>query len=146
MRNLLLCLTVLLLPPVSGCGNGAVSELSYRPFDYQGTVDVKLPRDLQWRQATVSEALNGIRIGLAPEAIAGVAGIQFRESSTQFFEGEKRLARWSFSGRPTANGVPVVLYLSSTSFSEGADPKDQRKVERVYSVALVNGKATVTRR
>ncbi len=133
----------LLLPLAIGCGEPVVApEEAYDPEQLQGTVDSSLPRPLQVKQETLQRVLVSLQEGIEVDSLSDYhPDVQFRETPDDFLEGAINLARWDFNGEPAGNDVPVVLHLSVDSSG-----RNERRVERVYTVTGSPGRLTIQRK
>ncbi len=134
---------VLLLAAMAGCGEPTVApEDVYHPERLQGTVDKSLPAELQAKQEILAEALSvGLEGNDIEDVSEYVSGVDFEEPTAAFLDGAIGLSRWEFGGKPDGNDVPVVLFLDE----DGPD-KEDRRVERVYTVTGSSQRATIRRK
>jgi hypothetical protein len=146
MKSLIAISFLVVLPLAIGCGGGASGEV-YHPEAFQGKVDTSLPSELQVRQEVLRRLLHGLQEGIGEVAALRifVPGVDYRESFEQFYEGQKRLIRWDFNGRPNGNDVPVVLYFDNKE-SGPVSPETERRVERVYQVSGYGQRFAISRK
>ena len=126
-----------------GCGEETVPpEQSYDPQQDSGEVDASLPQALQVKQRVLQGVLNELQTGTEVEFLRNyLPDVRFQETQEKFDEGTLGVARWDFGGKPTGNDVPVVLWLSLDSSG-----KNEKKVERIYSVGGSAGAYTIARK
>ena len=150
MRSGMIHLAIL-LPAMAGCGRDAGEPGNdvriFRPQDYRGQVDGKLPAALQNRQQVMCGVFNALLEGHRPEQMPKYfPDVIFKETSNTFYEGSARLVRWAFAGPPDGNNVPVEITLENTAANK-QEPQSTRTVRRTYVVAVShNGSYTIARK
>ena len=143
MLKLLSLSPVLLLLATAGCGEPTVPpEEAYAPEKLAGSVDTSLPKELQEKQRVIRKVLVTLQEAIDFDDLPGYhPDVRFTESLEGFLEGTINLARWDFNGRPTGDDVPLVVFLS-----EDTTGRNERRVERVYTVTGSPGRWTISRK
>lgn len=142
MSRLIRFPSILLLALLVGCARREIPpEEAYVP--QTGTVDPSLPAPLQAKQQALKSVLDALSIeGIDFDELASDPKLEFQETAEEFLEeGAINLAGWDFNGKPAGNDLPVVLYLNLDSTG-----RNQRKVERVYTVTGSPGRFTISRK
>jgi len=131
-------------PFLTGCDQDAV-EQDAKPRAFQGTVDTTLPLDKQTRQHALKKFLGAMQEGVGD--VSGLSiyapGIDFRGRYEDFNGTSGRLVRWEFNGQPSGNDVPVVLFFTDQTTGL-VEPENEKRQEKVYSVAPAGRRFTIT--
>ena len=138
-RTILGSLAVLSLA-FAGCGGSLSGSQVNATVVTVGYVDASLPRQDRQKQKLIYDILVNLQEGNPIKMIPSlIKGVRFEETDKSFLEGGNLLVRWEFDGKPSENGVPVVLYFAEESTTE------LKKVQRTYKVKGSGSRFVVSR-